>query len=587
MHHFTNAEASDHVATRQDRIAEDDAAATITASGKGADQSLVAVWSRRVSATVLAFGLVVQGAVLVHSARQLWFVGDDWDFILRRGTIPGDARSWLEPKNGHWSTLTIMVYRALFAVFGLRDYLPYALVTIVLHLTIAAVWYVVLREARATRLPALTGSWVILFLGAGGEALLYSAAMNHLWSILLGLVGVLLVLRRHHRAWTGAALLGAVMFSNTGLPVVLFVAAFVALREGLRRAAAVAAAPAVAYILWYALYGHTEARTQIPATGQDYLKIPQLVGEGLSTAVGSAVGYAGAGPAVLIALILGTLTVRTGKPILRHLAWAGFLSAGLMATILAISRPFAEQGVGRYAYYTVVFLVPAVALCAQGLAGLTVEPRWLALVIAGALLTGYAVNGLSATQDFTNRWLFISRPERGRVLGMIAAADSGERTLNDSSGLDYDPDVNPARLTDRHIRPALPQGKATEKGRLDAEALYMVAVGTRTRVDRAAEGVGSLADSFEGDLPTAGCSTVRARVPRPALVIGTGQGVEITVRSDSTKVVTQLARGGDGVTSLERTWKVEPGKLYVSTTAKDALLFVAFNGAGDYEVCIS
>jgi hypothetical protein len=51
-------------------------------------------------------------------------------------------------------------------------------------------------------------------------------------------------------------------------------------------------------------------------------------------------------------------------------------------------------------------------------------------------------------------------------------------------------------------------------------------------------------------------------------------------------VVTQLLRG-QNLGSVQRTWKVAAGTIHVSTTAKDALLFVTLNGAGEYTVCKS
>ena len=532
-------------------------------------------------------GLVVQGVVLMSFAGNLWFVMDDWDFLLLRGTIPGESRGWLEPKNGHWSTLTIAIYRTLFSVFGLRTYLPYAAVTITFHLLIAVSSYLVLRRVKAGRAPALAGSWALLFMGVGGDAVMYSAAMNHLGSILLGWLALLL--RRSGRPLLLVALplVGAVMFSNTGITAVFFVVAFVAIDEGLRPAVKLTATPAVAYVLWYALYGHVEASTQMPATGWDYLKVPQLVWQGMSLAAGKAIGFEEAGPALLIAVVVGAFATKTDKQALRHLAWAGILAAVFMSTVLALSRQFGDPGTGRYGYYTLAFLVPAVALCVEGLARLALEPTWLPIAMSGALLTGYAVNGVLAEKTFYDSWLPITRPEEDRTLGMIAAVDAGERALTDFSGALFNGDINPQRISQPSIRRALPPGKATAQGRVDAEAQFMVLVSTSSAVAQAPGGLDQIAGSFDATVSgRQGCHTYRARGQRPALVLGTGQGNEISVTSQSTEIVTSLLRG-QSTGSLQRTWPVQPGKVFISTTAKDAMLFITFNGSGDYEVCKS
>lgn len=548
-------------------------------------------WNRvkgSLPAAILAVGIGLQAILLVGFARQFWFVMDDWDFLLLRGTIPEESRGWLEPRNGHWSTLTIAIYRALFAVFGLRTYLPYALVTIVFHLAIAALWFVILRRLHARKVAALIGAWVILFLGIGGDAILYSAAMNHLGSLLLGLIALLLALSERPRTWVVAVpLVGALMFSNTGVSAVFFVVAFVAIRHGLLRAARLVVIPAGVYVLWYLRYGHVEAGAQLPTGVWDYLKIPQLVWQGMSAAIGNALGYAEVGPAVLVALLVGTALVKSRKEKLKQLAWAGLLAAVFMSTTLSLSRQFVSPDTGRYSYYTVVFLVPAVALCIEGVSRLAVEPRWLPALIAAGLLGGYAVNGVLAERTFAAAWVPITRPWQDRTLGMVAAVDAGERSLNDFSGDFYNGDINPQRITKPNIREALPPGKATPQGRIDAEALYMVRVGTTSAVLPAAGGLDQITGSFTGPMePGAGCHTYTAQGQRPALVLGTGRGNEITVTSQSTEVVTQVLRG-QNLASVQRMWTVAPGTIYVSTTAKDALLFITLNGAGEYTICKS
>jgi hypothetical protein len=77
--------------------------------------------------------LVVSGATVGWLGRGLWFFKDDFEFFARRVGGHVSASLW-EPHNEHWSTLPTLVYRALYAGFGLRTFLPYLGVLVLVHL---------------------------------------------------------------------------------------------------------------------------------------------------------------------------------------------------------------------------------------------------------------------------------------------------------------------------------------------------------------------------------------------------------------------------------------------------------------------
>ncbi|MFN2556348.1 MAG: hypothetical protein ABR592_05655, partial [Nitriliruptorales bacterium] len=79
-------------------------------------------WSVGVHVLTLVVGL----AVLVVVSRGQWFVADEWGFLTDRRLE--DVRGLFVPHNEHWSTLPIVLWRALFATVGLRSYWPYQLV---------------------------------------------------------------------------------------------------------------------------------------------------------------------------------------------------------------------------------------------------------------------------------------------------------------------------------------------------------------------------------------------------------------------------------------------------------------------------
>src|ERR1035437_963989 len=76
-----------------------------------------------------AFGFL--GWVDLHQ----WFDTDQWDFLVDRSVLGHHGTAGLlQPHVDHWSTIPILGFRALFSVFGVRTYLPYITVTILVSL---------------------------------------------------------------------------------------------------------------------------------------------------------------------------------------------------------------------------------------------------------------------------------------------------------------------------------------------------------------------------------------------------------------------------------------------------------------------
>ena len=88
---------------------------------------------------------------------------------MRRGVFGHSELGLLEPHNEHWVTFPVLIYRALFSVFGVRTYLPYLLVLVVSHLLIAhLLWRLMLRYG-VDWLVATGAAAVFMVLGAGGK----------------------------------------------------------------------------------------------------------------------------------------------------------------------------------------------------------------------------------------------------------------------------------------------------------------------------------------------------------------------------------------------------------------------------------
>lgn len=539
---------------------------------------------------VFAVGLVVQASILVHFARQYWFAGDDWDMLLTRGIIPGESRGLWDPHNAHVSVFMVLGYRLVFEVFGMKSYLPYAMMTIVLHLLLCILWYNILARVGAPKWAALAGAWILLFLGAGGDALMVSAAMNHLGSLVAALAAVYILIRAQ---WSGSAQIAAAalcvvsaMFSNTGVAAVFFVATWALIAHRWTTALRVVTPAAAAYLVWYLSAGRGGATSQFPTDPWNYLQTPQLAWQVMSGAMGNAAGVEALGPALLIAVVLGGVLVKDVPESLRQLMWAGLLAAGFQGMILGLSRQWLDPSLGRYSYLVVVFMVPLAAVCAIGVSRISIDPQWLMGAIAGVMLLSYAVTGTLALRNFHEDWLYLVRPWPDRIAGMLAAVDAGERQLTEYGGDPFNGDVNPDLISRPEIRRALPDRVATQTARIDMEMAHMVAVGPVSRLPIGSDGIHQFEGSFVEEVRNEpGCHAYTAKSANPVLIIGTGEdGSEISVQSSSTEVTTQLVRG-DAVSSAQRAWSVESGTVHVSTTAKNALMFITFNGAGSYRVC--
>ena len=253
---------------------------------------------RRVATGLHVASLVVGfvGVVLVN--RDQWFFGDEWAFLGPRGVLHGEP-GLFAPHNEHWSTVPVLVYRALYSLFGVRSYLPYVVVLAVVHVAVAHLLWRVMRRSGVDVWVATALCVLFLFLGAGAENILWAFQIGFIGSVACGL-GALLLLdrdtafdwppgRREVAVW--AVLVLGLMCSGIGVPMVAVAAVAVLLRRGfgragLRRAALVVSVPGAVYLAWLVLAG----RDGIGDRSVDLSKLPAYLGAGVSNAFSSTLG---------------------------------------------------------------------------------------------------------------------------------------------------------------------------------------------------------------------------------------------------------------------------------------------------------
>jgi len=553
--------------------------------------SLIARLDRLLPVLVLAVAIAGATALAAYYARDLWFSGDDWDYLLHRGTVSGTDEGVWAGHYGHWSTGVAVVYRVLFSVFGLQSYLPYIAVCWVLHAAIVMVSYLLLRRLGTRRGVALLLCWLLAFLGAGAEALLWDAVLNLLTSLLLGLLALLVhvVSGYHARARLASWLLltAGLMFSGVGVTMLAVVTTFVALRFSFRAAVAVGAVPTAVYAAWWALVGHLDKATNVNGP-EAYFDAPAFFWTGLTHPFEVLTAIPGTGGLLLLALLALPALARDVPEQLRLLAWAGVVGAlfqMLLTTITRVSGGVDWATTGRYGYLTVVLLAPSAALGLTWLWGALRGPRLVPAAVLTVLVAAYTFNSATLMRDYTREHESFNGAWRDRLPGLVAAGEAGQRVLTDQMEPRLNPFLRASLVLSPEVRAALPDDASTQ-GRVDAENLAMVSVGRfdhQLAVPATIRLVAGFAELVETE---AGCHAYpTATLDNPTLELDAGAaGNEFIVRSPAESIRTHVIR--DGVESIARDWDVEPGTdVHVATTAQDAVLRVTLDRPGNVTIC--
>jgi hypothetical protein len=370
--------------------------------------------------------LAIAAVLLLHETRGTTLWVDEWVWALdRRGSSVG---TFLEPHNGHFSLVPIVLYKALFATAGLDHYVAYRVMAVVAHLLCVALVFVY-ASRRVSGLAALAAATLILTLGPAWQNFLWPFQVGWLLSLAAGLGALLMLDRGDRRGDVGAFALLALALASSGLGLVIAAGLLVEVLwgRGEWRAAWIAAGPLAVYAVWWSVYQDTAVLRH---------NIPLAPGFAADAAGGALAALAGLTEVRVDAG--GTLTdagaaLGWGRP----LAIAG---AGLMIWRLAKMRPVPARvltlltipvsfwlltglqrahvgspDTSRYLYVGAFFVVLLVVELIRGLS----LPRGAAAVAAGAV--GLAV--ISNLGDLRAGARFL------RVQAPVARADLGALEL--------------------------------------------------------------------------------------------------------------------------------------------------------------
>ena len=564
---------------------------------------------------VLALGLAGEAAVLIVQDRRLWFFRDDFGFLLGRHISQQPVESLMTPHNEHWSALPVIAFRGMWQIFGLRHYLPYALMPLLLHLALAVCVAILVRRAGVGPWPAVLTALVFAYLagGAGAENTLWAFQIGFIGSCLGGVVALICFdLARAHPDdrwgrrwfWIGEVfLVAALMCSGMGVPMVITAAAWALLRGGPAAALRTAAVPVVVYAVWYAVWGHSGFSAPPLASG--LVHAPVAAANAIGNIWNVATAMPGAGPAVLVALVFAVVWTRHQPP-LRTLGAAGLV--GLAAEYLIVGFGRAKLDLdyiehSRYLYVGLVLCTPAVGcvleLIAQRLHDL---PRanagaWLVVAVVVVLL------GASETAQYAAARRIADPARKQELIAAAALIRSGAPLLSDRIDPfdDYrHPGMSVSALKEAHALGDLPSGRPSSTALFDERSVLQVNVQDASMHVPAATSY-HWSDHWTGDSDRSsgtgdvlrGCtsrtlpSTTRLVVPLGAH--GAQVKITFTPAGDAPRVIRTRIRQ-DGRASIRSTWSLDARwhltgrRLFVASTVQFATLQAALP-AGQVGVC--
>jgi hypothetical protein len=347
----------------------------------------------RVALAVHLASLAGAFVVLLVIDRGMWFRGDDFDFLAERG-LHGATLSIWAPHNVHWSTLPILLWRAIFSFSALRDARPYLVALYIAHLMLAHLLWRVMRAGGCDQVVATALAALFALLGSGAENILWAFQIGFVGSLLLGWAYVMLVNHEDGPWWRDAVAVvaGTASLMTSGVAVTMVVVGGLVAysRRGWRAAVIVVAPCAVTYLVWFGLVGHHAKNTQM-SLQSTLLGVPQFVFTGLQQSLSAATGSSEFGPLLFLALVLWALRRHRYAKSPAAPALMGVAGTLVFFVITAMGRDSSGPGEAvqsRYVYVAVALLLPAIGLALSELVRRGWGPGARVMVVAVLALVG-------------------------------------------------------------------------------------------------------------------------------------------------------------------------------------------------------
>ena len=337
--------------------------------------------------------------------------------------------------------------------------MPYLAVLVVLHLTVAALVYEVVRRTSGPWV-ALGVSVIVLFVGGGFENLFWAFQIGFVGATAAGLAAILVFDAEPltpRRAAAGSGLLMAALATQGGPGIVCSVAVAIELLldPRRRRMALLLAFPAAAYAVWYLAIGRTGVEAHEGVFRPAVTAMPPMIVTGFSTVAGTLVGVGtevgGLVLAFLVVVALIQAVRQRGYQVAPRLV-ACLVAVALFYALIALARSFVGVSTATLTRYTYV----SVVLVSIGLSAQIGRPRMTSPFTRRAwVLGGTAVLTLALVWNVrllvAGRALFAERAERTRALVTVALDRPLPATTDPDRSLVLVPSPNAlARIVDAY-----------------------------------------------------------------------------------------------------------------------------------------
>jgi hypothetical protein len=321
-------------------------------------------WERERLARVTLVAIMLGGCwhlVAIMRQYRLGLLGDDFDFVLARPRIT--LHALLAPHNEHLSAVPVLLYRAVFALAGMRGWPYYGLLLCSLVACCTLSW-VFAKRALGSWL-ALAVPLLLVTLGPAAEGLLWPIQMQ-VWTALAAFLGALLAIeRRSRRGDAVACTLLLVAVGSHSLGVTLLPAAAVALAFGRDSRARVrrtwvVGVPLVLYAVWYAVYR--------PHSQRDLGRVPGFMTDSFKSTIEALTGLAAGDVANIVSIAVAVFVAEQlawsvvqrvrAQRALPWLAVCGLVALLVVWVFNALdARPDRPASESRYQFHNVVLLL--------------------------------------------------------------------------------------------------------------------------------------------------------------------------------------------------------------------------------------
>lgn len=321
----------------------------------------------RVPGLLLAVYICVSIPILLLAdAGDHWFMGDDWGMLQRSLARPED---WVRPQNGHWSTIPVVAYQAIYGLFGLHHFWLYRLPVVLMHLATVALLWVLIRRLGISAWLTFACVVPLVLLGSLSTNMIAPIQVSQTGSIAFGLAYLIAIDRDglfDRRDATGM-LMGLLSLAASGLgPIMVIVVGItLLLRRGWRLAAAQMVTLGLVFLGWQRFAGVAGSAGRL-----DFDVVRDWIVQGM-TATFSEPTRSGVGGTALALGVLGGLllmvqrdglsTFRSSRAVIPALIVVAVLNFAVISTQRwFVGAEYARTD--RYVYVAFVLLVPVIAV---------------------------------------------------------------------------------------------------------------------------------------------------------------------------------------------------------------------------------